>query len=69
RDNSADSRYWGFVPRDAIVGRPLLIYWSVEEDADESDSTSWPAEIKEIGRAFLYFPTRTRWSRMFHEIH
>lgn len=69
RDNSADSRYWGFVPRDAIVGRPLLIYWSVEEDADESASAGWASEMKEIGRALLYFPTRTRWSRMFHEIH
>ena len=30
RDHSSDSRYWGFVDRDAIMGRPFLIYWSVE---------------------------------------
>ena len=32
RDNSSDSRYWGFVPRDNIIGRPLVIYWSVRGD-------------------------------------
>jgi len=30
RDDSYDSRYWGFVPRENIVGRPLLIYWSMD---------------------------------------
>ena len=30
RDNSADSRYWGFVPEDAIKGRPLVVYFSKE---------------------------------------
>jgi hypothetical protein len=28
RDNSSDSRYWGFVPRENIIGKPILIYWS-----------------------------------------
>ncbi|MES1261566.1 MAG: signal peptidase I, partial [Acidobacteriota bacterium] len=28
RDNSSDSRYWGFVPRENITGKPLLVYWS-----------------------------------------
>jgi signal peptidase I len=37
RDNSLDSRYWGFVPRENIVGRPLLVYWSIAmpESSDE----------------------------------
>jgi signal peptidase I len=69
RDNSADSRYWGFVPRDAIVGRPLLIYWSVEEDMNDSSASSLAGEFEGIGKALLYFPTRTRWSRMFREVH
>src|SRR5271156_4702409 len=30
RDDSYDSRYWGLVPQDNIIGRPLLIYWSVQ---------------------------------------
>jgi signal peptidase I len=33
RERSLDSRYWGFVPRENIIGRPLLIYWSVDRDA------------------------------------
>jgi signal peptidase I len=33
RDRSLDSRYWGFVPRENIIGRPLLIYWSVAAPA------------------------------------
>ncbi|MEJ7609400.1 MAG: signal peptidase I [Bryobacteraceae bacterium] len=30
RDNSLDSRFWGFVPRENIIGKPLIIYWSYE---------------------------------------
>jgi signal peptidase I len=32
RDNSLDSRHWGFVPTDSVRGRPLFIYWSAGED-------------------------------------
>ena len=35
RDNSLDSRYWGFVPRENIVGSPLFIYWSFKTAPDE----------------------------------
>jgi len=45
RDDSQDSRYWGFVPQENIIGRPLVIYWSVREPTD----TSYPSTI--IGRA------------------
>ena len=31
RDNSADSRFWGFVPRDLVVGRAMFVYWSCDE--------------------------------------
>ena len=30
RDNSLDSRYWGFVPDNYVVGKPLVIYWSYD---------------------------------------
>src|SRR5215469_977518 len=36
RDKSLDSRYWGFVPRGNIIGRPLLIYWSMRHQDPES---------------------------------
>ena len=32
RHNSADSRYWGFVPEDHIVGKPIFIWWSSNPD-------------------------------------
>jgi len=39
RDQSLDSRYWGFVPRENIIGRPLLIYFSIVQAADDDDDT------------------------------
>ena len=48
RDNSLDSRYWGLVPRDNIIGKPLIIFWSydapTEDLADYISTTSsiWP---------------------------
>lgn len=65
RDNSLDSRYWGFVPRENIIGKPVLIYWSY--DAPESDLMS--NAPSDVVRHFLdvgaHFFTRTRWSRSF----
>ena len=56
RENSADSRYWGFVDRDAILGRPLFIYWSVEGE----EGNSWFYGLVDT---LLHLPSRTRWSR------
>lgn len=69
RDNSADSRYWGFVSRGAIVGRPLLIYWSIEQDSGDSSVNGLAGRLEDLAKAILYFPSRTRWSRMFREVH
>ena len=41
RNNSLDSRYWGFVPYDHIVGKPLLIFFSVDQHADLLDKIRW----------------------------
>ena len=44
RDNSLDSRYWGFVPRENVIGRPLLIYWSARAAGGaDSASPNWRA--------------------------
>jgi signal peptidase I len=51
RDNSYDSRYWGFVPRNVIRGRPLFVYYSF-------DNESWRA---------LPFITAIRWSRIGYQ--
>jgi signal peptidase I len=68
RDNSQDSRYWGFLPRDLVKGRALVIYWSYESDRDESEDTSAGATVRNIASVFTHFFTRTRWSRMLHQI-
>ena len=41
RHNSADSRYWGFVPEDHIVGKPIFIWWSVNGDKKGFSSIRW----------------------------
>ena len=64
RDHSLDSRYWGFVDREAIMGRPFLIYWSIDaSSADYSDST-FGQRIVGIFDTLMHLPARTRWSRM-----
>jgi signal peptidase I len=64
RDNSSDSRYWGFVPRANIIGRPLVIYWSVQ--GAEGDGTA-PSSVSAKLYHFAYVVTHifqiTRWHR------
>ena len=64
RDDSLDSRFWRFLPRQHIVGRPLFIFWSYE-DAPDAHLKSSPGELLQLyGERILFFLTRTRWSRM-----
>ena len=59
RDNSLDSRYWGFVPSNYLVGKPLVIYWSF--DAPTSDYVEW--NLRHVEDVALHFFTKTRWDR------
>ncbi|MGC1292994.1 MAG: S26 family signal peptidase, partial [Candidatus Acidiferrales bacterium] len=68
RDNSSDSRYWGFVPRDAIVGEPLFVYWSLKNPPVENDASSVPQQLVNLGKTLLDIPFLTRWNRIFHEV-
>src|SRR5262249_27823689 len=68
RDNSQDSRYWGFLPRDNIKGKALVIYWSYEGGREDYQEDGAIAGIRGLGSVFLHFFTRTRWDRMFHQI-
>ena len=52
RNNSEDSRYWGFVPRDLVIGRAMFVYWSYDESAPP---TGWGILVD--------FFANTRWSR------
>jgi signal peptidase I len=67
RDNSSDSRYWGFVPRENIIGKPLIIYWSY--DASTEDLSSQDISASHLIDMVLHFPTKTRWDRTFRLIH
>jgi signal peptidase I len=69
RDHSADSRYWGFVDRDAIMGRPFLIYWSVDASSADYTPNTFFDRLKGIFETLAHLPTRTRWSRMLHTVH
>ena len=63
RGNSYDSRYWGCVPRSAILGTPVAIYMSVDAPGD-----AWNGNIAERFRAYgnaLFHPSEIRWKRLF----
>ena len=68
RDNSQDSRYWGFLPRDYIKGKALVIYWSYDAGPEDYDEEGAGDTLKGLGSVFVHFFTRTRWDRMFHQI-
>jgi signal peptidase I len=68
RDNSQDSRYWGFVPRDYILGKALVIYWSFETPRDEYLRTSVSERLRQFADVFINFFTKTRWLRTFKVI-
>ncbi len=64
RDDSYDSRYWGFVPKGNIIGRPLLIYWSVkEEDGEIASSNSIAGKLAHFAYAVTHILQITRWDR------
>ncbi len=68
RTASLDSRYWGFVPREAILGRPMFVYWSFKTPADQSEKTSLGERIGFMAHIVLNFVTGTRWARTLHII-
>ncbi len=64
RDNSQDSRYWGFLPAHYVKGRALTIYWSFE-----APQTRAAGGVSGFVSAVTGFVTGTRWGRMLHQIH
>lgn len=63
RDNSLDSRFWGFVPLGNVVGEPLFVYWSYDAPSQEWTSDDLKDRLKFDGSIFWNFIKRTRWSR------
>ena len=68
RDNSEDSRYWGFLPRSYVKGKALVIYWSYEAGREDYEDQGLAASIKQMGSILVHFFTKTRWERLFHQI-
>ena len=66
RDDSQDSRYWGFVPRENIIGRPLVIYWSARNlDNDLPGSPTAGDRLYHLAYAVTHLFQITRWERTF----
>jgi signal peptidase I len=67
RDSSLDSRFWGFVPRENIIGKPLIVYWSYDAPTEAlNDSSISLRHLLDLSRNFF---TKTRWKRTFLLIH
>lgn len=64
RDQSSDSRYWGFVPRENVVGRPLLVYWSLRKlDDDDPPAHTLTDKLMHLAYVILKIPQTARWER------
>jgi len=63
RDVSYDSRYWGFIPRKNVIGRPMFIYWSFVTPADQYQMRSAGDRLGFVAHIIIHFFDETRWSR------
>lgn len=68
RLESLDGRYWGFVPRANIIGRPLFVYWSFDTPANEIDKTSLGDRVSFMAHIVTHLFDQTRWNRTLHVI-
>jgi signal peptidase I len=68
RDNSYDSRFWGFVPRKNMIGRPMFIYWSFVTAEDQYEMTGFWDRVENLGHILVHFWDETRWSRTFKPV-
>ncbi|HKN69548.1 MAG TPA: signal peptidase I [Terriglobales bacterium] len=63
RDVSYDSRYWGFIPRKNVIGRPMFVYWSFVTPADQYQMRSAGDRLGFLAHIVIHFFDETRWSR------
>jgi signal peptidase I len=68
RTVSLDSRFWGFVPRSNIVGRPLFVYWSFDTPESQEFKTSLADRVGWILHETIHFFDGTRWRRTLHRV-
>ena len=69
RHDSLDSRFWGFVSRADIIGRPLFNYWSFKSTESDYEQPGVGNRLVWMTHVVLHFFTDTRWKRTFHVIH
>ncbi len=65
RDVSLDSRYWGFIPKENVIGRPMFIYWSFETPADQYQQKEMGQRLSFLAHVVIHFFDETRWKRTF----
>jgi signal peptidase I len=63
RDVSLDSRYWGFVPKENVIGRPMFIYWSFETPPNQWEQKEIGQRLGFLAHVVIHFFDETRWSR------
>jgi signal peptidase I len=65
RDVSYDSRYWGFVPGENVIGRPMFIYWSFQTPPDQYLQKGLGQRLGFVAHVVIHFFDQTRWQRTF----
>jgi signal peptidase I len=68
RDVSYDSRYWGFIPRKNVIGRPMFIYWSFETPPNQYLEKEFSQRIGFLAHVVIHFFDETRWRRTFRMV-
>ncbi len=63
RENSYDSRFWGFIPRANLIGKPMFIYWSFETPSNQYEMNDWSDRLGFMAHTVIHFFDETRWSR------
>jgi len=63
RDVSYDSRYWGFIPKQNVIGRPMFIYWSFETPPNQYLQREVGERLKFVAHVVIHFFDQTRWRR------
>jgi signal peptidase I len=68
REHSLDSRFWGFVPRENILGRPLFVYWSFEATENDELTPRLSEQVGTMAYEMIHFFDKTRWLRTLHRV-
>jgi signal peptidase I len=63
RDVSLDSRYWGFIPKENVIGRPMFIYWSFITPRDQWEQKEVGQRLGFLAHVVIHFFDQTRWKR------